>query len=241
MNIVEERKKIVSDIQHIVEKQIDRFIVERQKPKFNFYKFLSSENIDKKTILEFSENKFIESTYEEVHKAYKREDEYLVEAYGNYRKTQLREFLEFLAGIINDLKQYIIEKSVRKPRKKKQIDPEKVVAKVSYCSSINIFGTEYASINPKDILGKKILYMIDTKNNKLIVIHSEGIQIKGTTIINVDKEKSWSKRIRNHKQIIDHINNNSQLVLKNLFNQLKTTPIEVTGRINSNCLLIKAI
>ena len=239
MSVIDERKKVISDIQHIVEKQIDQFILTKQKPKFSLYKFLSSEKVDRKTILEFSQNNFIIETYEEIRKAYKKEDEYLSEAYGNYRKTQLREFLEFLLSFIQDLKQYIAEKTIRRPRKKRAVDPEKVVSKVSYCKEFKISNKTYTSINPKEILGKKILYMFDVKYNKLIAIHSEGIQIKGTTIINVDKEKSWSKRVRKPDQILDYINSNSQMVLNNMRSQLKTTEIEVTGRINSNCILVK--
>jgi hypothetical protein len=239
MGVIEVRKQMVNEIDYFIQSQIDNFVMTRQKPKFSFYRYLSSENIDKKTIEEFNNTTSLPEVYDEVLAAYKKEDPYLVEAYGNFKKSQLREFTELLNSFLEDAIKYSQDKNVVRIRKKKIIPPEKQVAKLNYCKSFQLKGKTYTSVEPKELINKKVAYVYDYKQNKLSVYYSKGFSVKGTTIIEFDEEKSWSKKIRNANNILDHIIDSSSIGLKNLSEMIKTTNYKPTGRINQNCIIIK--
>jgi hypothetical protein len=239
MGAIESRKQIVHEIEYFVQSQIDNFIKYRQKPKFSFYRYLSSENVDKKTIEQFNSITSLQEVYEEVKSAYTREDPYLVEAYGNFKKSQLREFTEFLSSFIEDSVKYSQEKNIKRIRKKRIVAPEKQVTKVKYAISCEVKGVEYKSISPKELIGKRVAYIYDSKQNKISVYYSTGFSAKGTSIINFDPDKSWSKKIRNTNEILNHILNSSQLGLKTLPEIIKTNQYPATGRLNENCIILK--
>ena len=241
MGVIEIRKQMVSEIDGFVQSQIDNFVITRQKPKFSFYRYLSSENIDKKTIEEFNNITSLSDVYEEVRAAYRKEDPYLVEAYGNFKKSQLREFTELLHSFIEDATKYSQEKNVIRIRKKRIISPEKQVSKVKYLQSCEVNGKTYTSIEPKELINKRVAYIYDCKQNKLSVYHSNGFSVKGTTIIDFDEEKSWSKKIRTPNKILNHILDSSFIGLKNLSDMIKTTNYQPTGRINQNCIILKVM
>lgn len=241
MGVLEVRKQQISDIEYFVQSQIDNFVKTKQRPKFSFYKYLISENVDKKTIQEFTDVTSLVSDYEEARSAYNREDPYLVEAYGNFKKSQLREFVELLQSFLEDAKRYLQEKSVRKTKKRRAVPPEKQVGKVKYSQSCEVKGVKYKSLEPKELIGKKIAYIYDFRYNKLSVYHSSGFVIKGTTITNFDTETSWSKKIRHTNEILNTILNTSQIGLKNLNNVIKSTQYEPTGRLSENCIILKVV
>lgn len=241
MGVLEVRKQQVSDIEYFVQSQIDNFVKTKQRPKFSFYKYLVSENVDKKTIQEFNEITSLIGDYEEARSAYNREDPYLVEAYGNFKKSQLREFVEFLHSFIEDAIRYSQEKNVRKIRKKRIVSPEKQVSKVKCSTECEVKGVTYKSVEPKDLIGKRVAYIYDFRYNKLSVYHSTGFSVKGTTIINFETEKSWSKKIRYTNEILNHILNSSQIGLKNLKHIIRSTEYEATGRISENCIILKVV
>ena len=239
MGVIESRKQVVHEIEYFVQSQIDNFIKSRQKPKFSFYRYLSSENVDKKTIEEFNNITSLQEVYEEVRSAYNREDPYLVEAYGHFKKSQLREFTEFLNSFIEDAVKYSQEKNIKRIRKKRIVSPEKQVAKVKYATSCEVKGIQYNSLAPKELIGKRVAYIYDCKQNKISVYYSKGFSAKGTSIINFDPDKSWSKKIRNTNDILNHILDSSQLGLKSLPEIIKTNQYPVSGRLNENCIILK--
>ena len=241
MGVIEVRKQMVSEIDGFVQSQIDNFIATRQKPKFSFYRYLSSENIDKKTIEEFNNTTSLADIYEEVRAAYNREDPYLMEAYGNFKKSQLREFTELLNSFLEDATKYSQEKNVIRIRKKRIVSPEKQVAKLKYSEFCEVNGKKYTSIEPKELINKRVAYIYDYKQNKLTVYHSTGFYVKGSTIISFDEEKSWSKKIRGANKILDHILHSSSIGLNNLCEIINTTKYQPTGRISQNCIILKVL
>lgn len=239
MNANDTRKQVISDIAYFVEKQIDNFIINKQRPKFSFYKYLVSENVDKKTINEFKDYPTLNDTYEEVLLAYNKEDPYLVEAYGNFKKSQLREFLDMLESFIQDIARYAFEKNVRKPRKKRSTSPDKLVSKLKYAKEMEVGGKKYLSVDPREIIGKKVVYVYDFNQSKLSVYYSDSLSIKSTSIINFDEQKSWSKRVKLSNTILDGIMSSPKQVLNKLEEQIKTSRYAPTGRVNSNCIILR--
>lgn len=241
MGVLEVRKQQISEIEYFVQSQIDNFVKTRQRPKFSFYKYLVSENIDRKTIQDFNNTTSLTEEYKDARSAYNKEDPFLVEAYGNFKKSQLREFVELLQSFIEDAIRYSQEKNVRKARKKRSVSPEKQVSKVKYATSCEVKGVTYNSLDPKELIGKKVAYVYDFKYNKLSVYHSSGFSIRGTTITNFDTENSWAKKIRYTNDILNLILNSSQIGLKNIKNVIKSTQYEPTGRLSENCIILKVV
>jgi hypothetical protein len=236
MNLVETRIQAVSDIESFIDTQIDSFLVEKKKPKFSFYKYLSSGNIDKKTIIKFINDTPLQDTYEEVRSAYYCEDSYLTEAYGHLKRNHLREFKEMLEEYIEDAHKYSGEKNVRSG---KTISAEQQVAKVKYSKTCEVNGVIYNSIEPKELIGKRVACLYDHHREKLSVYYSTGFVVKGSTIINFDPNKSWMKKLRKPNEILDYIVDSSQIAINNLSGNLTTKPYPPTGRIGLNYIILK--
>lgn len=126
----------------------------------------------------------------------------------------------------------------RKPRKK---DPAKVVAKVQYQKSDT--GLKLTSLNPKDVLGKKKLYIYDTKLRKLkkITAIADGFTFKGTTLMNVDLSKSSIKTVRKPERDLTTAGDGIR-ALDRVFNGLSGKGLEIKTaiRMNANSILVGA-
>lgn len=129
-------------------------------------------------------------------------------------------------------------KKPRKPRAKKVIPAEKKVAKVKYLKEFPELGLK--SIEPKEIIGKAALWYYDVKYQKLVVVRaSNGLEVKGTTVI-FDEKISESKKIgRKTKETIDMVLKGGKIALKKVFDNIKTGNIEVTGRLSENTILLR--
>lgn len=129
----------------------------------------------------------------------------------------------------------------RKPRRKKVIPPEKKVAKVQYLPEFPELGLK--SIAPKEIIGKKSVWCYDTKYGKLWVARATsdaGLDVKGTTVINFDEKSSESKRIgRKAKEVLPFVLKGGKVQLRKIFTTVKTANVEVTGRINSDTIILR--
>lgn len=236
----------INQVDSVINAMIDEFIVCRKKPKFSFYKYLVSENIDRKTITSFLENSNpytnISTEICDVNKALDGTDPDLKEAYGHFRKPELRDYRDMLQQIIEDAVQY--KETKRIVRKRKAAPPERQVKNLKYYEDTYSLGNlELSSVDPASIIGKKILCFYNTKTNELTVIYSKGITVKGTTIIEFDEDKSWVKKIRNPIPIIGRVMNPviSKTTLDDLKNSINTQAKAPTGRINEHCILLRVI
>jgi hypothetical protein len=129
-------------------------------------------------------------------------------------------------------------KKPRKPRAKKVIPAEKKVAKVKYLKEFPELGLK--SIEPKEIIGKSALWYYDVRYQKLVVVRAtNGLEVKGTTVI-FDEKTSEAKKIgRKTKETLDIVLKGGKVALKKIFENIKTGNIEVTGRLSENTILLK--
>ena len=104
----------MSEIAAFIDTVIDSFVVTRKKPKASFTQFLKSQDIDRRTINDFVDNKlnFITDQIEELSIALDGDDEVVKEGYGNFRRPELRDFKELLNQIVDDLYAYKNEKEL---------------------------------------------------------------------------------------------------------------------------------
>lgn len=137
----------------------------------------------------------------------------------------------------------------RKPRKKKLISKDKLVAKLQYCKQ----DTKYnlTSLDPKDIITAEQLWVFNTKTRKLGIYvasvldprglnrEGTGLMVKGTSIQGFDPAKSMQKTLRKPEEQLSEFMKCGPVKSKTFFSEIKSMEIALTGRINPDTILLK--
>ena len=187
--------------------------------------------------------KFFQKRAEELELASKGKDAELKEAYSNFTKAELKEYLQLLNNIITDcdkLLHYV--KLTRKPRKVKAKPADKVVSKLQFKKEDN--GFKIVSIDPTNIVGSTSLWVFNTKTRKLGIYacdDAKGLSVKGTTITNYNATTSVQKTIRKPEEILPKVLSGGKIVLKKLLSEINAVEQPLTGRINSDIILLRVI
>lgn len=168
-------------------------------------------------ILEFPED-FIESTIKPL-------------------KAACKDVIEKCGKVVEIKKTRKLAVKQRKPRK---VNPQKVVAKVKYQKEEA--SIRQKSIAPIDLLGKKKVYIYDTKYKRVIVFSGteEGFTFKGTTILNVDLGKSFAKRIKTPESLFKPFNGRVPISeLNKMFKDIRNKETSMsTGRFSENFIIL---
>ncbi len=187
--------------------------------------------------------KFFTKRLEEIESAAKGKDSDLKEAYSHFSKADLKEYIKFLNNIITDSGKLAHNAKIsRKPRKKKAKPVDKVVEKLQFKKDDN--GFKIVSINPADIVGSAQLWVFNTKTRKLGVFNATdagGLSIKGTTIINFNESTSIQKTIRKPETVLPNCLKGGKIILKKLLPEINAVEQPLTGRINSDIILLRVI
>ena len=164
------------------------------------------------------------------------------EAYSNFSKVQLRKVKEFYDAVVTETNRGAEKKITRKVRKVKEKPASVVAAKVQYMK-------DFAELNLKSVLPEKIVgasqvWLYNTKTKLLGMYNADnakGLTIKGTTIQNFNTETSIGKRLRKPEVTVKQVLDGGKIVLKKLLDGLTTKPAELTGRINSDTIVVRVI
>lgn len=97
------------------------------------------------------------------------------------------------------------------------------------------------SINPEKIIGAGELWVYNTKYNRLGVYYAEnsirGFSVKGCTIQHYDEQTSTQKTARKPEDVLSKLTKQS---LRKKLKDMKTKDQSITGRINSQTILLGA-
>ena len=164
------------------------------------------------------------------------------EGYSNFSKVQLRKVKEFYDAIVAETNRGAEKKPTRKARKVKEKPASVVASKVQYMK-------DFAELNLKSILPEKIIganqvWLYNTKTKLLGMYNADnakGLTIKVTTIQNFNTEQSSGKRLRKPEVTVKQVLDGGKIVLKKLLDGLTTKPAELTGRINSDTIIVRVI
>jgi hypothetical protein len=99
-----------------------------------------------------------------------------------------------------------------------------------------------ASVDPARIIKAQILVVFNCKYRKLgvyVAADSSGLSVKGNTITNYDTEKSMSKILRKPEDILPTVLNTGKLAFNKMFAEIKSSTMTLTGRINTDTILVK--
>ena len=172
-------------------------------------------------------------------------DKELQEAYSAYGTKDLEKFVSFYEMAIGACRQFnenAKRQRVRKPRKRgRVVNAERKLRTFKHLAEYTDW--QIASVNPENILRASEVWLYVTKYRELKVaraIDRGGLDIKGTTIINVDESKSVAKRLRQNvaQEIVKEITTVGKRKANNLFKTAKGSEPKATFRTNDNTLIL---
>jgi hypothetical protein len=115
-----------------------------------------------------------------------------------------------------------------------------LLSKVQYCPEYPELNIK--SIEPKSIIGSNQVWLYNTKYRKLILLNAQdgtGFSIKGTTIYNIDEQTSIQKIAK--PEVVLGVLKATKVGLRNIMTNIRTTASSVTGRLNTDTIILKAI
>ena len=218
---------------------IDDFIMSNFKKKYDIEKYLRGKNLSA-VVLHKICDMFVESS-KDIADAIKGNDDQIVEAYSHIKKSELRKLNELYDGIVSASNKIAIEsKPVRKKRRIKEKPITQIVSKVNYL-------TEYEELALKGlpvekIVGASQVWVYNVKTKLLGVYdtnNAKGLTFKGTTLQNFDDKSSVGKRLRKPEVVIPELMSAGKIKLKKILPELKTKEQPLTGRFNSDTIVLK--
>jgi hypothetical protein len=219
-------KELISSIDF----EIDTFIENGYTTSFNMKDWLEQNTPSS------SHLSVIQSKYSVLLEEISSTDKDLVEAYSHLNEDQMMAFMELIIDIVST---NIVRQKVSKPRRKKQVTPEKQTAKLKFAEGDDAIGV--ISIKPKAVPGSKVLWVWNKKYRMLgayYVQEGKEFVVKGTTILNFDPNTSVAKKIRK-PEIVPSFLEMSKVSTKKALVEIKSKEIKMNGRINSDTVLLK--
>lgn len=185
---------------------------------------------------------FFKPRIAELKEVQEGKDKQLVEGYSNFSKTHIKRYITLLEGLLLMCEeQKVAAKSARKPRARKAKPASVQVAKMKFMKEFPEL--KLKSVNPTEIIGADELWVYNTKSRRLAVYraaNSEGLGVKGTTIINYTVQGSTSKTLRKPEEFIPKVMSTTKRSLGPEFRNLKTKDAQPNGRINEETILVRA-
>ena len=179
--------------------------------------------------------------YNELLEAQQGKDEQLNEAYSHLSKANLKKIIAFYNEVLTACDMLGQEAKVnRKPRAKKSVPTEKLVAKLKYLKTNEPL--KLVSINPADIIGAQELWVYNVKSRKIgkyVAKEFAELAIKGTTIINFDEHKSVQKTLRKPEEQLKEFKAAGKVQLRKFLDDIKAVDIKLNGRCNEDIILLK--
>lgn len=170
-------------------------------------------------------------------------DEQLKEGYSHRSKKQIKSFIAFLQEIESACNMLMQEAKVnKKPRAKKAVDKDKIIAKLKYKKSDEPL--KLVSINPADIIGAQELWIFNSKTRKLgkyVAAEFHELGIKGTTITGFSETKSVQKTLRKPAEQIKAFKEAGKVVLRKFLEDINAVDTKMNGRINEEIMLLKVV
>jgi hypothetical protein len=145
---------------------------------------------------------------------------------------------EAFEPVIKDLKRLASNKvAARAPVKRKVIKADKVVENLQYCKRSDEFKIE--SINPEALIGSNGLWVFNVKYRDLIFYPGSNITIQGTSLKNIDLDKSGRKVLRKPMETLSKFLDATPKGRQKIFEGVNSKLCKVSNRINKDCVLLK--
>ena len=170
-------------------------------------------------------------------------DDYIKETYNHFSKVQLKKLVAFCDQVIRDaLELGDKATATRSPRKIKSKSPEVLVSNLNYLKEFDLEGSKLVSVDPTGIIGASQVFVYNTKTKKVGVYNAEdgsGLSVKGSTISGFSVTKSVAKTLRKPEETIGELLKAGKVALRTVLSRLSTKESVLTGRLNSDTLILK--
>ena len=241
VSIADRVKEKTSTIIGNMEEELDKFFDGGYASEFKPYDYMKKNDV--KAIHASKISGYYEALRTELQETLIGKDDQLKEGYSRLTKPQLRRYLEFVNNIISDAESIAqIKKATRKTRKPKEKSANQLTSKLKYLKESGPY--KIASIDPNKIIKAQTLIVFNSKYKKLGIYaaaDSNGLSVKGTTIINYDTAKSVSKTLRKPEDILPSVLATGKLALNKMFTGIKTASSSLNGRINEDTILVRIL
>ena len=178
---------------------------------------------------------------DEMKAALEGTDADLVEGYSYLSKKQLRERVEALTTMIEDLNKFkAAVKATKAPREKKLPAATKQIEKLRYLKDSPEF--KITSINPVRLVGAFRVLTFDTRNRYLCDYYAaggKGFQFSGSKLKNVDESRLRAKRLRKPEKDLQTFISGSQKQIEKLWAELTTKEAKQNTRINEHMVILR--
>jgi hypothetical protein len=164
------------------------------------------------------------------------EDDQISEGYSHLSEKQFSALVEFILDIVSTKK----VRKARVVRNKKSSSPAKQVSKMKYADYDPETGAK--SVSPSDIPGSKIVWVWNKKYRMIGAYQAAGeneIAVKGTTLLNINEEASVWKKVRKPQVLIPQMMSASKSAMNKIFDGINSKSTKMTGRINSDTVILK--
>lgn len=255
----EEKPKKTVNIQEIMREKADEALgdIEALFDEFVDSGYSKDFSVDKKVVGALSARNVLPQHMASAIKRYQRLlDEYLEvqagtceqlnEGYANYSKMQLRYAIKVIEDIIAEMNGYISLKQVsKKPRAKKAVPVERVVAKLKHCKSFkdDALKLELVGLSPVKLHQCAEAWVYDTAKRKMHHYvaddYSKCLMVKGNTVIGFDKKESGMKTLRKPVEQIKALMG-SKPAARKYFKEIKAVEAVPNGRFNAGMIILKA-
>ena len=166
----------------------------------------------------------------------------LREGYSHLTKKDAATYLEALETLHGACDMVIdASKATRKPRVKKPVAKEKLIAKLKYLAKDDKL--QIVSVNPLDLIESTEVWVYNVKTRKLgkyVAEDGQVMQVKGTSLQFFDESKSIQKTLRKPEETLKEFKKAGKVKLRTFMDDIKTTDIKLIGRLNSETIILKA-
>ena len=255
----EEKPKKVVNIQEIMREKADEALgdIEALFDEFIDSGFSKDFSVDKKVVSALATRNILPQHMASAIKRYQRLlDEYLEvqtgkceqlnEGYANYSKMQLRYAIKVIEDIIAEMNGYIsLKQATKKPRAKKAVPVERIVAKLKHCKAFkdDTLMLELTGLSPVKLHESTEAWVYDTKKRKMhhyvADAYSKCLMVKGNTVIGFDKKESGMKTLRKPVEQITALMG-SKPAARKYFKEIKAVEAVPNGRFNADMVILKA-
>ncbi len=230
----------LSEYMDEINSSIDIFISDSKILKKNWFSIGSwLINNKVKSIQTMAISKDIKKMYNEISAAYHKEDEQLVEAYSFMKKSHLHKLLQFLEIMVKELDAHI--QKVKPKKSSKKVNPQSMVKKLTHLKEIEEFDVK--TVDPVKILGATAVVVYNEVSRLIYVYQSPptngGLSVKGAAITDYDPDRSFIKKCRNPKHVVEATKRLNKKHTIDLIEKLNTVKKEVRSRLNKNCIILR--
>lgn len=232
------KEKIAEYIGNLEGNLDDYFLNDKE---FSLYDNLKTQQIPQVYVTDIRE--WAQRKLAEITPVVEGNDKYLVEAYSNFGKRQLKNYFKLIQSFIDDCDKYQqYKKANRKPRVRKEKTPTQQVQSLKYMAKDDTL--KLKSVTPSDIVGATQLWLYNTKTKKLTLYKTDdtkGFTVKGSTLQNYDPELSLQKTLRKPEESIKDLMSAGKVQLRKFMDNIRAKASEVNGRINADTIILRAI